>query len=88
MGNFLCFGKAVESAKKPTAEKQQTTNGSQAEMGKPGECAQPDISYQQHGQLATPLDGPGRRVSGGEPSQDLSANVLNGLMDSCSIRGI
>ena len=38
--------------------------------------------------LGTPLDGPGRRVSGVELSQDLSANVLDSPVDSCSIRGI
>ena len=55
-------GKAVESARKPTAEKQQTTNGPQAETGTPGGCTQPNISDPQHGQLATPLDGLGLRV--------------------------
>ena len=55
-------GKAVESPRKPTAEKQQTTNGPQAETGTPGECTQPNISDPQHGQLATPLDGLGLRV--------------------------
>ena len=55
-------GKAVESAKKPTAEKQQTTNGPQAERGKPGGCTHPYISDPQHVQLATPLDGLGLRV--------------------------
>ena len=43
-------------------EEQQTTDGPQAEKGKPGECTQPDISDPQHGQLATPLDGPGLSV--------------------------
>ena len=37
-------GKAVESARKLTAEKQQTTNGPQAETGTPGGCTQPNIS--------------------------------------------
>ena len=37
-------GKAVASARKPTAEKQQTTNGPQAERGTPGGCTQPKIS--------------------------------------------
>ena len=37
-------GKAVESARKPTAEKQETTNGPQAERGTPGGCTQPNIS--------------------------------------------
>ena len=55
-------GEAVESARKPTAEKQQTTNGPQAETGKPGGCTQPNISDPRHGQLATPLDGLGLRV--------------------------
>ena len=58
-------------------EEQQTTNGPEAEKGGPGACSQPNISDPKHGQLATPLDGPGGRVSGVEPSQDLSANVLN-----------
>ena len=43
-------------------EEQQTTDGPQAEKGKPGECTQPDISDPQHGQLATLLDGPGLSV--------------------------
>ena len=38
-----------------------------------------DISDPQHVQLANPLDGPGRRVSGVEPSQDLSAS-------NCSVK--
>ena len=33
-----------------------------------------DIPDPHQGQLATPLDGPGRRVSGIEPSQDLPAS--------------
>ena len=49
-------------------EEQQTTNGPEAEKGKAGGCTQPDISDGQHGQLATPLDGPGGRVSGVERS--------------------
>ena len=55
-------GKAVESARKPTAEKQQTTNGPQAETGKLGGCTQPNISDSQRGQRAAPLDGLGLRV--------------------------
>ena len=47
-------------------EERQTTNGPEAEKGKPGACTLPDISDRKHGQLATPLDGPGRRVSGVE----------------------
>ena len=51
-------------------EEQQTTIGPEAEKGKPGGCLQPDISDPKHRQLATPLDGPGGRVSGVERSQD------------------
>ena len=69
-------------------EEQQTTNGPEAEKGGPGACSQPNISDPKNGQLAAPLDGPGGRVSGVERSQDSSANVPNGPMDSCSIRGI
>ena len=49
-------------------EQQQTTDGPQGEKGRPGGCTQPKISDPKHGQLATPLDGPGRRVSGIERS--------------------
>ena len=69
-------------------EERQTTDGPQAERGKPGGGTQPNSSDPQQGQLATPLDGPGRRDSGVEPSQDLSANVPNSPVDSGSIRGI
>ena len=45
-------------------------------------CVRPDArasrgrsgNSEEHGQLATPLDGPGRKVSGVERSQDLSAS--------------
>lgn len=47
-------------------EEHKTTDGPKAEKGKPGACSQADISYPKHGQLATPLDGPGGRVSGVE----------------------
>ena len=43
-------------------EEQQTTNGPEAEKGKPGGCAQPDISDGQHEQRGTPLDSLGLRV--------------------------
>ena len=52
-------------------EEQQTTDGPQAEKGKPGACSQPDTSDPKRGQLAAPLDGPGGRVSGVERSQEL-----------------
>ena len=52
-------------------EEQQTTDGKEAEKGKPEACSQPDSSDPMRGQLATPLDGPGGRVSGGERSQEL-----------------
>ena len=51
-------------------EEQRTTNGLQTERGRAGGYAQPNIFDAQHGQLATPLDGLGRRVSGVERSQD------------------
>ena len=35
-----------------------------ATASKPGGCTQPNISDPQHGQLATPLDGPGLLDSG------------------------
>ncbi len=47
-------------------EEQQTTDGLEAETGKPGACSQPDISDPKRGQLAIPLDGPGGRVFGVE----------------------
>ena len=47
-----------------------------ATNGTPRRCAQSNISDREHGQLAIPLDGPGRRVSWVERSQDSSANVL------------
>ena len=49
-------------------EEQQTTDGPEAEKGKPGACSRLDISDRQHGQFATPLDGLGGRVSGVERS--------------------
>ena len=60
-------------------EEQQTTDGPEDEKGKAGGCSQPDISNREHGQLATPLDGPGGRVSGVERLHDLSAS-------NCSVR--
>ena len=52
-------GKAVESPRKPTAEKQQTTNGPQAETGTPGGVHTTQYLRSAPGQLATPLDGLG-----------------------------
>ena len=52
-------------------EELQTTDGPEAEKGEPGACSQPDISEPKRGQLATPRDGPGGRVSGVERSQKL-----------------
>ena len=69
-------------------EEQKTTDGQRPREGKAGACSQADISDRERGQLAIPLDGPGGRVSGVERSQDLSANVPNGPVDSGSNRGI
>ena len=40
-------------------EEHKTRDGLKAEKRKLGACSQPDISDREHGQLATPLDGPG-----------------------------
>ena len=52
-------------------EEHKTTDGLKGEKGKLGACSQPDISDPKRGQLATPLDGPGGRVSRVERSQEL-----------------
>ena len=65
----LNVGSSLRALIDEALEEQQTTNGPEAEKGKAGGCSQPDISDPKHGQLATPLDGPGGRVSGVERSQ-------------------
>ena len=55
-------GKAVESAKKPTAKNSRPQMALRPRRGKPGGCTQPNMSDPQHGQFATPLDGLGLRV--------------------------
>ena len=46
---------------------------------KPGACSQADISDRERGQLATPLDGPGGRISGVERRKTRSSS-------NCSVR--
>ena len=60
----LNVGSWLRALMDEAVEEQQTTNGPEAEKGKPGACSQPHTSNREHGQLATPLDGPEGRVSG------------------------
>jgi len=84
----LNVGRWLRALTDEALEEQKTTDGQKPREGKAGACSQADISDRWHGQLAIPLDGPGGKVSGVERSQDLSANVPNGPVDSGSNRGI
>ena len=71
-----------------TAEMQQITTRPRATTGTPERCSRPAISDSQYAQVTSPLDGPGRRNSRVDQSEDLSVKVLDSPMDSFSKRGI